>query len=191
MAFFEVIGEFVASVILRGMVYRMPVRIYQWITGNADIVRYRTEYKKFVKFSAAKKYVIVWQTDTEYLRNLLTELPGRSNDKIRVADFHFTGVRHMTIMQPPSSISFYLFHYLIQRLSDHKIKTVGLVETTHTAYTTYSDPDSENLIGETDAGKRFYISLLDDYSKRQFLRVNRDIITNPEFEMLKIKRQIQ
>jgi hypothetical protein len=188
MFIFEFIGEIVGQVIVETFIYRFPVEIYEWITGKeARINGYRTEQRKFIKFSVAKKFLVTWETDLDHLKFKLTEGLELMNEKLKSYDFQFVVLGDKTIIQPPASISFYSFHFLIQSLAEHKIRTVGVVETLRTIYTTYNDPNSVNLIGQTDKGKKFFITLMEDYSKRQFLRINRDIVTSEDFDVSKIK----
>jgi hypothetical protein len=191
MAILEFIGQIFVEVFLEGILFRIPVKIYEWITGrDVGIDGYRTEYKKFVNFSVANKLVLTWEKDIEHLKDKLTDGLDTLNEKVKVEEFQFIILEDKTIIQPPKSISFYSFHFLLQWLAQYKINPVGIVETTRTIYSTYNDPNSENLIGETNAGKKFFITLVDDYSKRQFLRINRDIETVQEFNVLKIKSEL-
>jgi hypothetical protein len=188
MAAFEFIGEVFGELILEGVFVRIPVRIYEWITGKeTGIDGYRTEYKKFIKFSVARKFLLTRETDIEHLKSKLTDGLEAINEKLDISDFQFITTDQKTIVQPPTSVSFYSFHFLVQWLTEYKIETVGMVETARTVYTIYNDPDSENLIGQTDKGKKFFISLTEDYSKRQFLRINRDIKTIDDYDVLAIK----
>jgi hypothetical protein len=188
MVIFEFIGEVVGQIFVETIFYSIPVRIYEWITGkDTGLNGYRTEQKKYIKFSVAKKFLLTWETDIEHLKYKMTDGLETMNEKLQVTDFKFSTIDHRTIIQPPTSISFYSFHFLIQWLTEYKINTVGVVETVQTVYTTYNDPNSENLIGQTSKGKRFFISLMDDYSKRQFLRINRDIETIADYDVLAIK----
>jgi hypothetical protein len=191
MAVLEAIGEFFATLIFEGVLHSIPVKIYEWITGkDSGVNGYRTEQKKFIKFSVAKKFLLTQDTDIENLKYKIADGLETLNEKLRITDFQFKTLTHRAIVQPPASISFYSFHFLVQWLTEHKINTVGVVETPRTVYTTYNDPNSENLIGQTDKGKKFFISLMEDYSKRQFLRINRDIVTSDEFDVTRIKSEI-
>jgi hypothetical protein len=191
MMIFEAIGEVLGRLFIESIFYSIPVTIYEWITGK-DKTRtgYRTEQKKFIKFSMASKFLITWESDVERLKYKLTEGLESMNERTTVSNFKFKAIDQRTIIQPPLSISFYSFHFLVQWLTEAKIKTIGIVETNRTAYSAYNDPDSENLIGKTDKGRKFFISLMEDYSKTQFLRVNRDIKTNDDYDVLKLKSEL-
>jgi len=112
------------------------------------------------------------------------------NENLDLNDFHFATTNQKTIIQPPTSISFYSFHFLIQWLTLNKIPTVGIVETGRTVYTAYNDSDSENLIGQANKGKKFFISLMEDHSSRQFLRINREIKTIDEYDVFTLKSSL-
>lgn len=133
---------------------------------------------------------MTWETEIEHLKYKLLDGLETMNEKLHVTDFEFTTIDNRTVIQPPTSISFYSFHFLVQWLAEHKVKTLGIVETVRTAYTTYNDPYSENLIGQTDKGKKFFISLMEGYSKTQFLRINRDILTNEDYDVVTIKSEL-
>jgi hypothetical protein len=191
MVIFEFIAEVVGQIVVEA-VFNIPVLIYEGVTGKKTrlINGYRTEQKKFVKFSVAKKFLLTWETDIEHLKSKMTDGLATMNEKLDVTNFQFIAIDQRTIIQPPTSISFYSFHFLVQSLTEEKIQTLGIVETVRTAYTTYNDPDSENLIGQTNRGKKFFISLMEDYSKTQFLRINRNIRTNKDYDILTIKSEL-
>ena len=191
MIIFEVIGEIVAQIFVETIFYSLPVRIYEWITGkDTGLNGYRTEQKKFIRFSSSKKFILTWETDVEHLKYKLEEALKTIDEKLDLTGFRFATIGQKTIIHPPASISFYSFHYLVQWLTTYKVNTIGIVETTRTVYTVYNDPDSENLIGETGKGKRFFISLMEDYSRRQFLRINRDIKTIDAYRVSAIKESL-
>jgi hypothetical protein len=191
MAIFEVIGEVIAQIFIESVFFSGPVKIYERLTGKSTRHNgYRTEQKKFIKFSVAKKFLLTWETDIDHLRSKLTEGLELMNEKLKSHNFQFVALGDKIIIQPPTSISFYSFHFLVQSFAEYKIRTIGVVETLRTTYTAYNDPNSENLIGQTDKGKKFFISLMEDYSKRQFLRVSRDIVTSEEFDVSKVKSEL-
>lgn len=191
MPIFEALGEFIGQILFEGIFFNGPGRIYEWLTGKGPKINgYKTEYKKFIRFSSAKKLLLTWENDIDHLEVMLTVALKTMNEKLKTKDFQIETLGDKTIIQPPASISFYSFHFLVRCLTEQGVKTLGVVETTRTIYTTYNDPNSVNLIGQTDKGKKFFISLMEDYSQRQFLRLNRDIQTINEFEVVRIKSEI-
>lgn len=183
----EVAGQFIIEVVVSA-----PVKIYEWVTGKQIETgdSYRTEHKKFIKFSSAEKMLVIWETDVDDLKSKMTDGLRTINENSDVTAFLCRTIGERTIIQAPASLSFYSFHFLVQWLNEHKTKTIGLVETARTAYTTYNEPDSENLIGQTDKGKKFFISLMEDYSKRQFLRINRNVRTIADYDVANIKSDL-
>lgn len=191
MAIFEVLGEIIAQIFIESVFFSGPIKIFERLAGKSTgLNSYRTEQKKFIKFDIAKKFLVTWETDIEHLESKLTEGLELMNEKLKPCNFQFVAFGDKTIIQPPTSISFYSFHFLVQSFAENEIRAIGVVETMRTIYTTYNDPNSENLIGQTDKGKKFFISLMEDYCRRQFLRLNRDIVTSEEFDVSKIKIEL-
>lgn len=190
MLIFEIIGEIFGHIFLDAII-RIPVKIYEWFTGKETglFSGYKTEKKKFIKFNTAKKFILAWES-IEQIKSKIAVGLDAIDEQFHIVNFEFKIIDQMTIVQPPASISFYSYHFLVQWLAENNGKSIGIVETTRTAYTTYYDPDSENLIGQTDKGEKFFISLTEDYSKAQFLRVNSTIKTNEEYDVARIKRDL-
>src|SRR5262245_14199893 len=109
-----VLGEIVAGAFLEGL-FKLPVKIYEWITGKKTRrYSYRTEYKKFIKFSVATKFLLAWETDIENLKEKLVKALDATNENISITDFQFTPLSKKTVVQPPASISFSAFHFLVR-----------------------------------------------------------------------------
>jgi len=80
---------------------------------------------------------------------------------------------------------------VIQWLNKENQRTAGLVVAQRMTYSFYSDPDSDQLIGRTDKGVGFFISLLEDYSFGHFLRLNKAIVTSEEFSVESLKAHLK
>ncbi|HMG94000.1 MAG TPA: hypothetical protein VK589_28265 [Chryseolinea sp.] len=78
---------------------------------------------------------------------------------------------------------------MIQFLTD-EVNTVGLVEGDGLAFTVYEDPETSNLIGQTDQGEKFFISLVDNFDKKQFLRMNDELELLEEYSVSRIKSDL-
>jgi hypothetical protein len=147
MSIFETIGEWIMESFFHGLLFDGVSGIYNRLTGKKRVIHaYRTEQKKFIKFSVANKFLLTKEKDLNHLKEKLTDGLDALNEKLVANNFQFIAVGDETIVQPPASISFYSFHFLVQWLTEYKIKTLGVVETARTVYTTYNDPNSENLI---------------------------------------------
>ncbi len=191
MPVFEAIGEFIKEIFFEGIITTGPVAIYNAFRGKkTNVNTYKTEKKKFLDFRSASKVMITWEKDINHLKDKLNSGFDAENVRLSANSFQFKAFGNKTMVQPPVSMSFHMFHFLLQWLSEHKIQSVGIVETKRTSYTAYNDPNSENIIGQTDKGQKFFISLTEDYSKRQFLRINRNIQTSDEFDIAQIRSQI-
>lgn len=188
MTIFDIIGE-IAGQILVEAVFNIPIRIYKWVSGKqiAPINGYRTERKKFIKFDVARKAFLVWENNIESLKKKVKYGLEAMNENVDVTAFEFLTIGQRTIIKPSASLSFYSFHFLVRWLAKDDTKTIGIVETARTAYTTYNDPNSENLIGQTAKGDKFFISLGDEHSRKQFLRINRDIKTIADYDVTTVK----
>lgn len=182
---FEVIGEIVAEGFFH-LIIRIPIFLFECVTGKSTINGYRTEYKRYIKFEVARKHILVWDVPPNELSVKLKNALEATKEQHDLNEFHLSIAKDVTIVHPPNSISFYSFHFLVKLLGQHYLKAVGVAETTRTVYTTYNDPKSANLIGKTEDGKRFFISLKENYSKKQFLRIDRNIETLDHFDIQNI-----
>ena len=182
MAIFDIIGQLLLELISAKIAGGMDGKDTELING------YRTERKKLLKFQHASKFLLIWESDVELLKSKIGDGLKTINAPLDITVFQFRPIDERTIVQAAASISFYAFHFLIQWLGRNQIKTIGLVESGSTTYTTYNDPDTENLIGETDTERKFFISLKDDFSETQFLRMNEDVKTIEGYDVLSVKR---
>jgi hypothetical protein len=152
----------------------------------------KTIRKRFLTFAKASKFLLINDTDEPFLRKKITEGLETTDEQITADAFRFIIVEQKTIVIPPSGISFNGFNYLVQWMSEFKLHVVGIVETKRIAYTVYKSNDEEmDLIGETDKGEKFFISLEEDFTKRQFLRVSKNIETVEENYISKIRQVVQ
>jgi hypothetical protein len=158
--------------------------------GNADS-RYGLGRKRYVNFGKSKKVGIIWETDGDKIKERIVEGLNAIHEKHDACDFQITSGTTLSVIKPPDSISFYAFHYMIQWLSEANLKSAGLVVSPRMAYSFYNDPDSENLIGRTDKGAGFYISLMEDYGARPFLRMSKYIVTSDAFAVESLKAYVK
>ncbi|WP_143165137.1 hypothetical protein [Chryseolinea serpens] len=158
--------------------------------GNADSP-YGLGRKRYVNFGKSKKIGLIWETDGDKIKESIVEALASIHEKPDACDFQITTGPTLSVIKPPDSISFYTFHYVIQWLSEANLKSAGLVVSPRMAYSFYNDPDSENLIGRTDRGAGFYISLLEDYGARPFLRMSKYIVTPDVFNVESLKAYLK
>ncbi len=68
--------------------------------------------------------------------------------------------------------------------------TVGLVENKRVAYTVYDDNDGICLIGQTEQGGKFFVSLRDNFDKRQFLRMSNEVELIESYNVFQMKNAL-
>lgn len=82
-----------------------------------------------------------------------------------------------SIIELPS-IGFYGFNFMIQWLTEFvkSVEVYGFANSGRSQFLTFVDKNSENdLIGLTNTGKKFFVSMYDDLDNKQFLRLNQSI----------------
>lgn len=118
MVIFGIIGELAVRIFAEVLIFSLPVRIYEWITGkDTGIHGYRTEYKKFIKFNMASKCLLAWEADAEDVKYKLTEGLEALGQKLDVADFRFVTIDQRTVVYPRAPISFYSFLIFVKLFS--------------------------------------------------------------------------
>lgn len=164
--------------------------LFGLITGKDINNEYKTKRKRYLTFNKCNKFFLTTGTDEGMVKIKTIEAIESTNREMVIDQFRFLTASEQTITIPPTDISFHDFNYLVQFLTDGPVKTVGLVESKRLAYTVYDDPDTTNLIGQTDQGEKFFISLVDNFDKRQFLRINDDIELQEEYNISRIKSEL-
>lgn len=184
--------NFIIYVIKEELFIGFFLGLFGLIIGQDLDNEYKTRKKKYLTFSKTNKYLITTGTDEGMVNIKISEALETTKEKLKINDFKFiTTPASQTITIPPTNISFYDFNYLVQLMTDGRVKTVGLVENNRLAYTVYNDPNTENLIGQTHNGEKFFVSLVDNFDKRQFLRINNEIETIEENTVSKIKNELR
>ena len=111
------------------------------------------------------------------------------DETITIEEFKFLHTSKCIITIPPSRISLHDFNSLVQYMTD-EVNTVGLVKGDNLSFTVYDDPKTINVIGQTDQGEKFFISRYDNFSSKQFLRLNDDIGIINEYSVSRIKSDL-
>ena len=143
-----------------------------------------------MNFSGCSKFLLTMGTDVETVKaEIIDTLVLLDDETLRIEEFRFLRAPKFTITIPPTHISFHDFSELIQFLTD-EVNTVGLVEGDGLAFTVYEDPETSNLIGQTDQGEKFFISLVDNFDKKQFLRMNDELELLEEYSVSRIKSDL-
>jgi hypothetical protein len=149
--------------------------------------KYKIQKKIFFDFANCHKLLFVKEKDESKVKNEMKEALSTLAEKYKSIDFTFTRIKNELVIEPTIDIQFYEFHFLVQWLTEAKMETIGFVESEEITYSVYSDPNSINLIGQTDKGSKFFITLLEGYQDKQFISINKDIEINNEYDVDKIK----
>jgi hypothetical protein len=151
---------------------------------------YKTRKKRYLTFSRCKKLMITTGTDEGMVKIKIAHALESTNQKLTTAEFKFHSNEERTVTIPPEKITFHDFNYLIQYLTDGRVRTIGVVESKRIVFTVHQDPDTTNLIGETDKGEKFYISLEDNFDHKQFLRINNEIEVPEEYRVSAVRQSL-
>jgi hypothetical protein len=184
--------KFPFTIIIRRLAlpFGFLIALFGLIIGKDISNEYRTRRRRYLTFSGCNKFLLTTGTDEQMVKTKIIEGIESIDAEVRIEEFEFSSGVEQTITIPPKNISFHDFNYLVQWLTDGKVRTVGLVENKRMTYTVYDDPDTTNLIGQTDLGEKFFISLADNFNKRQFLRINDEIELVEEYNISRIKSEL-
>jgi hypothetical protein len=152
---------------------------------------YKIQKKIYFDFNSCNKLLLTKETDELKVKSEIKESLSIISEKVNSINFVLTRIGDELIIQPNKDIPFYEFHFLVQSLAEAKIETVGLVESKAMTYSVYNDPNSVNLIGQTDKGDKFFITLLEGYEDKQFILLNRSIETNEEYDVENLKARLR
>ncbi|PVY40266.1 hypothetical protein [Pontibacter virosus] len=154
--------------------WRSSEDIKAWNEKDDDI-EYKAKRKKKVYFQSADKYILAFSTEEQKVKQSIAngvaslEESALSNETYIKSDYAL-------IVKLPKQTDFYLFHYLLQWLDNEGVCNTGFVSGKSTEYVVYQDKSSlNNLIGETESGARFSVSLYEDYIESQYLMLDRNI----------------
>jgi hypothetical protein len=182
--------KFVVHAIKRALFIDFLIEVVRILTGGDPVGDYKTKKKEYIPFGRATKFIITTGTDEGMIKTKVGEGIEALDNTLKIESFQFIPNSDQTITIPPRTISFHDFHYLVQLLTEGRMNSVGLVESKGLSYSVYNDPGTTNLIGETNHGEKFFISLMDDFSKKRFLRVSDEIETLKEYSLVEIRNVI-
>ncbi|WP_299821610.1 hypothetical protein [uncultured Pontibacter sp.] len=160
--------------------WRSSEEMKAWNERDNDI-EYNAKRKKKVYFQSADKYILTFSTNEEKVKQSIANGVA-SLEAAALPNITYIKSDYALVVQLPKRTEFYLFHYLLQWLDNEGIGNAGFVSGKSTGYVVYQDKNSlNNLIGETESGAKFSVSLYHDYKESQYLMLDRSI----ELEKLK------
>lgn len=166
------------------------LRIVGHFIGKDINNEYKTQGKIFFFFAPCSKYLLTMGTDVEAVKTEIIDVLDILDEELSIEEFRFLPTPKCIITIPPSHISFRDFNELIGWLTDD-VNTVGLVESKDLTYTVYEDESTTNLIGQTEQGEKFFISSIDKYGQKQFLRLNNEIELLEDYSVSRIKNDLR
>jgi hypothetical protein len=158
--------------------------------GEKGDTGYKIQKKVHFNFANCHKLLLVKGANESKVKNEIKEALSTIAEKSKSIDFTFTRLKSELVIKSTNNIPFYEFHFLVQWLTEAKMETIGLIESEEITYSVYSDPNSINLIGQTDKGSKFFITLLEGYEDKQFVSINKDIEINSDYCVEEIKKRL-
>lgn len=166
--------EFPLDVLKILVKWRSSEEMKAWNESVVDI-EYNAKRKKKVYFQSADKYILTFSTEEEKVKQSIANGVA-SLEEAALTNVTYFKSDYALVVRLPKLIDFYLFHYLLQWLDNESISNAGFVSGKSTEYVVYQDKNSlNNLIGETESGARFSVSLYHDYKESQYLMLDRNI----------------
>lgn len=184
----EMIGEMVGGVFFDGI-----KGAFSRLFRGKKASKYHSNHpyyslrKQSIKFITAQKRILLWETNIGHIHEVLKQKAVNNSDRKTFTELKLRSLHDKTIIVPPSHISSETFHQVIQILYRAGINAVGLVETTRAAYTTYGDPNSDCLIGQTNKGDSFFILPSESFFDKQYLRISKHIPAIEGYDVATIK----
>lgn len=145
------------------------------INREASGTKQKTKERKQVNFQNFKKYIVVNSTSKQ-IEDELKEADEYCPE-VNTERLNTSRTNKYSVIETPEN-GFYGYNFLIQWLTDnlkgHEI--VGFASNGRTKFITISNTNGDNdLIGRTNTGKKFWVSLYDDLDDKQFLRFNDEL----------------
>lgn len=172
--------EFPLDVLKSLVKWRSSEDMKAWNERDEDI-EYKAKRKKKVYFQSADKYILTFSTEEEKVKQSIANGVA-SLEESALSNITYIKSNYSLVVKLPKQTDFYLFHYLLQWLDNEGVSNAGFVSGKSTECVVYQDKNSlNNLIGETESGDKFSVSLHHDYKESQYLMLDRSI----ELEKLK------
>jgi hypothetical protein len=159
--------------------------------NNDPDFKYESETKKNIDFENFSKYILLDSQKNDLIQKILIEGLEIIDVPIDQFDHEIKRIDNFLILAIKSKIGFFNFHVLIQNFYTNKIENTGFVEDKELSFVVYQDPNSlNNMIGETNKGERFSVSLYDGFEKGAYLSMNSKIRIDQKRRFKIVKRKI-
>jgi hypothetical protein len=163
----------------------------KFIDHESSSTKKKTKERKQINFKNFKKYIIVNSTS----KQIESELKEADEccPEVNLDQLSISRTESYSVVEIPKT-GFYGYNFLIQWLTNNlnKNQIVGLASNGRTRFLTTSNTDGDNdMIGRTNTGKNFWVSLYDDLDNKQFLRINPELELNSELTTESLEKMVK
>lgn len=151
----------------------------------------KTTARKQINFQKFKKYIVI-NSITEQIKDELWEA-NECCPEVNIEQMEILKTERYSVIETPK-IGFYGYNFLIQWLT-HNMKgheIVGFATNRRTRFITIVNTDGDNdLIGQTNTGKKFWVSMYDDLDNNQFLWLSDKIELNSKLTTESLEKMVK
>ena len=163
----------------------------KFIDRESSSTKKKTKERKQINFQNFRKYIIVNSTSEQ----IETELKEADEccPEVNLDQHSISRTDSYSVIEIPTT-GFYGYNFLIQWLTNNfnKNQIVGLASNGRTRFLTISNTEGDNdMIGSTNTGKKFWVSLYDDLDNKQFLRINPELELNSELTTESLEKMVK
>lgn len=169
---------------------QIGLSIFSKIDTNKSVAGRKTQRRKNIVFHSFDKYLLLNSPNVDVEVQLMEAANTDKQSNFGKWTIHRT--KDYTIIEL-TDISFYAFNFLIQWLDEafKNVETVGFCINEKLSFTLINDQEGENnMLGVTNGGTTFWVSLYDDLDKMQFLRIDPNILKKSVFATNKVEKLI-
>jgi hypothetical protein len=163
----------------------------KYIDREPSTTKKKTKERKQINFQNFRKFIIVNST-SEQIESELNEA-DECCPEVNLEDHSIARTDSYSVIEIPRT-GFYGYNFMIQWLTNNftKNQIVGLASNGRTRFLTISNTEGDNdMIGRTQTGKKFWVSMYDDLDKKQFLRINPELELNSELTTESLEKMVK
>lgn len=163
----------------------------KYIDREPSTTKKKTKERKQINFKNFRKFIIVNST-SEQIESELNEA-DECCPEVNLEDHSIARTDSYSVIEIPRT-GFYGYNFMIQWLTNNftKNQIVGLASNGRTRFLTISNTDGDNdMIGRTNTGKKFWVSMYDDLDNKQFLRINQELELNSELTTESLEKMVK
>lgn len=162
----------------------------KFIDRNSLTTNRKTKESKHVNFQKFRKYIIV-NSISEQIENELKEADDCCPE-VNIEQLEIKRTEKYLVIETPNN-GFFGYNFLIQWLAEQlkENEIIGFASNGRTRFFTVSNTEGDNdMIGRTNTGKKFWVSLYDNLDDKQFLRINNNLELNSELTTESLEKMV-